>query len=159
MALVGSACVLTGPEAEPGSLWHGGWVGMAAGPGSLDKPRCGSSTHLLKGKVGRTESRVETCEGFGDFLNRCSHQSPLFKFCLTCTINIFTVSRKHMEVTGENVAWYYPIWCLYKSTKDTTGLAHIFQICAFFNYKLQELFWNTTIQVLRFNSHSIRYSF
>lgn len=31
---------------------------MAADPGSLDKLRCGSSTHLLKGKIRRTESRV-----------------------------------------------------------------------------------------------------
>ena len=59
MALVGSACVLTGPEAEQESLWRGGWAGMVAGPGSLDKLHCGSSTHLLKGKVGRQKAKYE----------------------------------------------------------------------------------------------------
>lgn len=32
---------------------------MVAGPGSLDKLHCGSSTHLLKGKVGRQKAKYE----------------------------------------------------------------------------------------------------
>lgn len=38
--------VLTGSEVEPESLGREVWAGRAADPGSLEKPHCGSSTHL-----------------------------------------------------------------------------------------------------------------